>query len=325
MMYVQVIGGFILLLGGAEFLVRGSVAVAKRLGWSPLLIGMTVVAFGTSAPELVISLNAALAGSTGLAIGNVVGSNIANVLLVMGAAALIRPIEPRPHARIHDSIDLAVGSALFAALCFQAVIGIGSGALLLVFFVGFMVHSYRRDINPDSLEGSELIKEVEQLEGLADSMGKAWAALLGGIAVVVLGADILVGGAITMAREVGVSEEVIGLTLVAFGTSLPELAASVVAAYRGHADVALGNVVGSNLFNIVGIVGVVAVVTPLPVPDQVRLFDLWVMLAATAVLIPFLANGWRFGRLPAAAFVAAYLIYIALQGYGVPSALAAGS
>jgi len=149
----------------------------------------------------------------------------------------------------------------------------------------------------------------------------SWALVLGGLVGVIYGADILVEGAVGIARGFGVSEEVIGLTLIAFGTSLPELAASVMAAIRGHADVALGNVVGSNLFNVVGIIGMVAVVTPLAIPEQVLDFDLWVMMGATVVLFPYLVRGWRFGRLPAALFLALYAAYILIQGYGVSNVL----
>ncbi len=317
MMYIEVAFGFVLLLGAAEFLVRGAVVLAKKLGISPLVIGMTVVAVGTSAPELVVSLDAALEGVPGIAIGNVIGSNIANILLILGVACLVAPIPKRPDAHLHDGSILLAGSFLFALLAWQGEIGVIPGLVLLVFFFGFLGHSYWRGTRHGDQETSDQIAEVEQMAGVTTSLWKASLLLFGGLAGVTLGADILVEGGTAIARTFEVSEEVIGLTLIALGTSLPELAASVVAAYRGHADVALGNVVGSNLFNVVGIVGVVALVVPLPVGEQILAFDLWVMLGVTIILIPFLIKGWRFGRLPASVFLLAYIGYIALQGYGV--------
>ncbi len=309
-MILQIAGGFVLLLGGAEILVRGSVAMAHRPGVPPLIIGMTVVALGTSAPELVVSLNAALAGSAALAIGNVVGSNVANILLILGVAGLVSPIAHRPNAHLHDGSILLAGSLLFTGLCFSlGIIGPGSGGVLLTFFFAFLGHAYWRARGGGDSAVTHL-DEVTELEGRQPSLGLAWGLVGVGLIGVVYGADILVEGSVEAARLLGVPEEIIGLTLIAIGTSLPELAASVMAAVRGHADMALGNVVGSNLFNVVGIVGTVAVVTPLAIPAQVLDFDLWVMMAATAVLFPFLIKGWRFGRPVAAAFLAAYIAYI---------------
>ncbi len=310
MTFLQIGGGFILLLGGAEILVRGSLTMAHRLGVPPLIIGMTVVALGTSAPELVVSLNAALSDSAALAIGNVVGSNVANILLILGVAALVSPIAQRPDAHLHDGIVLLAGSLLFTGLCFFGTIGLGSGLVLLAFFFAFLGHAYWRGKSGHGESALTHLDEVAELEGHEPSLGLAWALVGVGLFGVIYGADILVEGSVSVARDLGVPEEIIGLTLVAIGTSLPELAASVMAAVRGHADMALGNVVGSNLFNVVGIVGTVAVVTPLAIPAQVLDFDLWVMMAATVVLFPFLIKGWRFGRPAATVFLAAYIAYI---------------
>lgn len=322
MIYVQLIAGFMLLLGGAEVLVRGAIALAKRLAISPLVIGMTVVALGTSAPELVVSLDAALSGSPGIALGNVIGSNIANLLLILGAVGMVMPIAAQSDGLWRDGLILLGGSLLFAALCWSGMVGLWSGMLLLAVFVAFLGHSYWRETRNDGGAETEVQKVVE-IRGVPASVTAAWLVLAAGLAGVVYGADLLVMGGVAVAKAAGVSEEVIGLTLIAFGTSLPELAASVVAAWRGHADIALGNIVGSNLFNMLMIVGVVAVVTPLLVPVQIMVFDLWVMLAATVLFFPFLAGGLRFGRLPAGVFLAAYAAYIAVQAYGVQEILPA--
>ena len=322
MMYVYLAAGFMLLLGGAEVLVRGAVALAQRLDISPLIIGMTVVALGTSAPELVVSLDAALSGSPGIALGNVIGSNIANLLLILGAVGMVMPIAAKADGLWRDGLILLGGSLLFAALCWSGMVGLWPGMLLLAVFVAFLGHSYWRETRNGG--GAEMgAQEVVEIRGVPASVTAAWLVLAAGLAGVVYGADLLVMGGVAVAEAAGVSEEVIGLTLIAFGTSLPELAASMVAAWRGHADIALGNVVGSNLFNMLLIVGVVAVVTPLLVPIQIMAFDLWVMLAATVLFLPFLVGGLRFGRLAAGVFLAAYAAYIAVQAYGVQEVLAA--
>ncbi len=317
MMVLQVIAGFILLLGGAEVLVRGSVALAQRFGVTPLVIGMTVIAFGTSAPELVVSVNAALSGAPGLALGNVVGSNIANVWLIVGAAALVKPFaQPRGDLKF-ESVVLAVGTVLFIALALRGVIDLSPGLILLVAFFGFLGGSYWRETRRGGAAADLHAQEVEEYTGLPDSAWVVWGAVLGGLAGILIGSELLVDGGVAIARAFAVPEEVIGLTLIALGTSLPELAASAMAAWRGHPGVAVGNVVGSNLFNMLGVAGAAAVVAPLPVAPQMVAFDLWVMLGATVLLMPFLAGGWRMGRGPAIVFLAAYAAYIAVQSYGV--------
>ncbi|HJN23032.1 MAG TPA: calcium/sodium antiporter [Rhodospirillales bacterium] len=316
MMYVYLAAGFMLLLGGAEVLVRGAVALAQRLDISPLIIGMTVVALGTSAPELMVSLDAALSGSPGIALGNVVGSNIANLFLILGTVGIVMPIAAKSDGLWRDGLILLAGSLLFVALCWSGMIGFWPGILLLAVFVAFLGHSYWRETKNDG--GAEMrAQKVLEIHGVPSSVTVAWLFLTAGLASVIFGAHLLVMGGVAIAKAAGVSEEVIGLTMIAFGTSLPELATSVVAAWRGHAEIALGNVVGSNLFNMLLIVGVVAVVTPLQVPAKIMVFDLWVMLAATAVFLPFLACGWRFDRFVAVVFLAAYVAYIAVQAYDV--------
>lgn len=323
MMYLQVLGGFIILLVAAEAMVRGAVILAEKVGISPMVIGMTVVAFGTSAPELVVSLNAAYAGSGGLAIGNIVGSNIANVWLILGAACLVMPIMAKPDALRRDVIMLAGGSVLFVALCLRGHLDLIAGAVLLVVFVAFILTSYMRGkSDPEVLKEQQ--EELEELEkGIPKNFPVAIGATMVGIIGLAFGADMLVDGGAEIARSFGVSEEVIGLTLFAFGTSLPELAASVVAAYRGHPDVAIGNVVGSNVFNMMLVGGVVALVAGLPVPAQVLAFDNWVMLVATAMLLPVLLGGVKLNRAVAGVYLVLYFAYIGAQAYGVDRLLGA--
>jgi len=322
MVYLEILAGFVLLLGGAEFLVRGAVAVAARAGLSAMLIGMTVVAFGTSAPEFVVSLNAALDGVPGIALGNVVGSNIANIWLILGATAIFAPVVVDTRAVIRDAVMLMGSTILFAWLCLQGSIEQISGGLLVILLLGYFVRSYMRERADGSASAHLHEREAEEFEDVKMGAVAAWVSLIGGLAGVAYGADLLVTGGTVLAREAGVPEEVIGLTLIAFGTSLPELAASVMAAWRGHTDVAIGNVIGSNLFNILAFACGVAVVVLLPVPDQIRDFDLWVMLAATVMVLAYLAMGKRIGKREGVAFFSIYCAYIAVQAVGVDRAVA---
>jgi len=323
MMYLMIIAGFVFLLGGADVFVRGAVAVAGKLDVPPLVIGLTVVAFGTSAPELLVSLDAATAGSGSMALGNVVGSNIANLLLIVGAAALVKPIMVKPFALMRDTVMLVGGSLLFAWFSWHGEIGVMQGAVLLFALLVFLGSAYRREASGIDPAAADLhIQEIEEYKGLRGSMWALWMTLLAGLAGLIFGAHLLVEGGVSVAREFGVAEEVIGLTVLAIGTSLPELAASVVAALRGHSDVAIGNVVGSNMFNVLAVVGIVSMVTPLQAPSQILEFDLWVMLAVTVVMIPYLLGGLRLGRGAAILFLTAYTAYIFLQAYGVGGVLA---
>lgn len=298
-----VAGGLALLLGGGECLVRGAVGLARSLGVPPLVIGLTVVAFGTSAPELVVSLQAALGGHPDIVLGNVVGSNNANVLLIAGAAAAIRPVAAEPGAVRRDGAALMAATLAFIGLCLLGELGFGAGLALAAALAAWMAWSLRsaRRRGSDGEGGIE-----------AAPRGAALALLLtlAGIAGVLLGARLLIDGAVDVARAAGLSEAVIGLTLIAFGTSLPELAAAGMAALRGHGDIALGNVMGSNLFNMLGIAGVTAMAAPVPVPAELLRLDLWVMLAATLLLLAALRGGRRVGRLEGGALAAAYALYI---------------
>lgn len=322
MIYLQIVIGFVLLLGGAEFLVRGAVIVSKKLGLSMLLIGMTVVAFGTSAPEFVVSLNAAMDGSSAIALGNVVGSNIANILLVLGATALLAPVVVDTRAMIRDGLMLTGASILFTSMCMSGTIERVGGGVMFLALAGYFVRSYLRERKNGVASASLHEREAEEFEDLHMSTGLAWLSLVGGLVAVSVGADQLVSGGSAVARGFGVSEEVIALTLIAFGTSLPELAASVIAARRGHTDVAIGNVIGSNLFNTLGVAGGVSMIFPLAVPQQLMNFDLWIMMGATLVVLAYLASGTRLGRREGLLFLGAYGAYVATQAVGVDHVLA---
>ncbi len=315
---LQIIGGFLLLLGGAEVMVRGAVALARRFGISTLVIGMTVMAFGTSAPELLVSLNAALSGAPGLAVGNVVGSNIANILLILGAAGLVTPIACVSAELRRNGLILLAGTLIFSALSFRGVVDVWSGAVLLIAFSYFLWNSYKREAAGEGGAAGGMAGEVGDSGMPPANLLIAVLMFLAGLAALLAGSELVVRGGVAAARLFGVSEAVIGLTVVALGTSLPELVVSVVAAYRGHPDVALGNVVGSNLFNVLGVIGIVAVITPVTVEARVLNFDLWIMIGATLLLLPFMMGGLRqIGRAPALAFLIMYIAYIGAIGLGI--------
>ena len=318
------VGGLVLLVFGADFLVRGAVALAQRLGISPMVIGLTIVAFGTSLPELVVSLEAALGGSTPLAVGNVVGSNIANILLILGAAALIQPISCNRAAVVRDGLAMLVATVGFIAAGLAVTLGVVYGVVALICLFGYLYWSYLSDRRATAAgkeaeeDGCAADSDVEPLKG---PIYLALLATAGGLVGVIVGADMLVNGATGLARSFGVSEEVIGLTLVAFGTSVPELATTIVAAFRRHADVALGNVLGSNMFNLLGIMGVVTLLVPVDLPPKIAAFDIWVMLAVSIILFPFLRSGWRLSRVEGTVFLALYAAFIVAAFLGVGDAL----
>jgi len=311
MMYVYAIGGFVMLFGGGEWLVRGAVSVSRRFGLSPLLIGMTVVAFCTSAPELVVSLDAALAGNSDIALGNVVGSNIFNVLGVLGASALIAPIVVRPVELRRDMAVMIGSAALLAGLVQAGVLGRTQGLLLLAGIVAYVWLSYRSEMRNPALPSAGLHAEKSEEIEAAGSLWAGFGLLGAGLASLIVGSRLLIVGATDIAQAAGVSDAVIGLTLVAVGTSLPELATSVVAAIRKHADVAVGNVVGSNIFNILGILGLTAVIRPIEVADQIAHVDVWIMLAVSIGLALFLLLPGRIGRIAGACFITGYIAYSA--------------
>lgn len=317
MTYFLIIAGFALLLFGGESVVRGSVALAQRLGVSPLIVGLTIVGFGTSLPEMVVSVNAALVGSQGLAVGNVVGSNIANILLILGVAAVIAPIAVHPGAVKRDLLGMSAATLVYVGLGMSGQIVFWQGVLMLIALMSYIGFTVWHD-NKSNDEAAELHRdEAAEMGEIPLRTVSIAGIIIVGLFAVVVGAEWLVTGATTLATEFGVPEEVIGLTVVAIGTSLPELATSIVAAYRGHSDVCVGNVLGSNLFNLFGITGVTALLAPLPFSDKIVSFDLWILLAATAIIIPFMLTGRRISRPEGIVLLILYVSFIASQFVGM--------
>ena len=318
MLTLTILGGLALLFIGGELLVRGAVLMALRLGVSTLVVGLTVVGFGTSTPELVTSLQAALAGAPGIAIGNIVGSNIANVLLILGLAALVCPI-PCPVNTVMRDGGLMLGAALtLAALSFGGVLGRVDGLILILGLGLYLWLLWRQeseaDADPSPLQKEdmellqqEIVAPKANFFGLAGEVGL----LIVGIGATVLGGRLLVDGAIELAEIAGVSDTIIGLTIVAVGTSLPELATSMVAAVRRHSDLAYGNIVGSNVFNVLGIAGVTAFTVPLEVPPEIISYDMPIMIAVTIVMSIFAATGSRLTRAEGAVLLLGYGAYLA--------------
>lgn len=296
---VMMVAGLAMLLAGGEGLVRGAVAFATRMRLPMAVVGAVVLGFGTSMPEMLTSLSAALAGAPGIAIGNVLGSNIANILLILGIAAVIAAI-PTDTAETEDRVWLILATVLgLGVILIGAEIGRIEGAILLAALAIYIWRALNRD------------SQMEPVPDIPD-MGPGMIALylLAGLAILIGGAWLLVEGATGIARALGVSETVIGLTVVAVGTSLPELATSVVAARRGEAGLALGNVLGSNVFNILAILGLTALIVPIPVPADLSLVDL-VMVGGTALLLVGAMIFGRIGRGLGLVFLLIYAAFVA--------------
>ncbi len=299
--------GLVLLLAGGDLLVRGASKLSLSLGMSPLVVGLTVVAFGTSAPELGVTLQGALAGSADLAMGNVVGSNIFNVLFILGLSALITPlVVDRQIVRQEVPLMIAAGVVLLL-MARDRVVGPGDGAVLVALLAGYVLLLWR--------QSRRVSAEAAPSAAAEDGWDRHWlvqvALIAAGLALLVLGARWLVDAAIAMARAIGISELVIGLTIVAGGTSLPEVAASVVAALRGQREMAVGNVVGSCIFNILCVAGLGALLAPggLPVATALLRFDIPVMLGAAIACLPLFFTGHRLVRWEGALFLAYYAAY----------------
>lgn len=311
--------GLVLLIAGGDLLVRGAVRIAERLSLSPMLIGLTVVGMGTSMPELAASVQASLAGSPGIAIGNIVGSNIANALLILGTAALITPIAVSTRALWRDG---GIGTmAVLALLAAGATVGLsrGVGTGLLIAMAGYIYYAYRQERvgGPHSaafdraVAMEELDPALVPQEQPGGRLAIAFLLFLAGLALIVGGGTLLVNAAIEMAEQLGVSDAVIGLTIVAVGTSFPELVTSAVAAYRKAGDIALGNVLGSNIYNILFIGGITGVAAPTDVPASIMAFDLWLLVAASLVVMLFAFSGGLLSRKEGVALVASYAAYTA--------------
>ena len=299
-----VLGGFVLLGGGGEGLVSGSVSLADRLKVPPLIIGLTVIAFGTSAPELTVSIQAAFQGQPDIAVGNIIGSNISNMLLVLGISALIQPIIVEGKELSRDGIFMLLVTLGF---CFVAFYGDITRlvALGMIWVIGFYtVYLYRLGSDEDATQ------EVSENLLAGASVFVCLVILALGTIAVVWGADLLVKGAVILAMEFGVSEGVIGLTVVAIGTSLPELAISILAALRGHAALAVGNIVGSNIYNILLILGVTGLVHPIAIAPDFLLIDIWMLLGVSGLTVFLLSCQQGISRVFGGLFLVTYIIYI---------------
>jgi cation:H+ antiporter len=311
--FLLLILGVGLLTIGGEALIRGSLAAARRMGISPLLSGLFIVGFGTSAPELVVSVDAALNQRPDIAIGNVVGSNIGNILLILGICALITPLAVKPLVLRRDAVTVVGSSILFLILVGGNALGPADGVIFLMALLAYLVWAYWSE-RFHAAPSAELHQaEAEELTALPKSVVWTVTTVIAGLLLLIAGSQVLLIGAVGIAEHFGVSEAVIGLTLVAVGTSLPELSISVIAALRRHADVAVGNVLGSNIFNLLGILGISALLQPLPVHARILQFDQWVMLGTSLLMLLFLYTDRRLSRVEGAILLAGYGVYIALS------------
>ncbi len=303
--------GLVILILAGDSLVKGAVNLALRLGIPAMIVSLTVVAFGTSAPELLISIKAALENVPGIALGNVVGSNTANVLLVLGIPAIIAAMHTAECDTRKSYLQMLAATVLFIGLAFMGTFNWISGLILLA-GLALILGSAIRDVMAHKNGAAAEAEVLEELEGADDSM-PGWRVgvyLVLGLVGLPLGADILVDNAQIIAKDYGVSDTVIGLTLVAVGTSLPELATTFMAALRKQTDVALGNVIGSNFFNLLAIIGVASLIHPIEVASEFLTFDLWVMLAASLLLVPFVFLKWNITRLWGFVFSGLYVAYV---------------
>jgi cation:H+ antiporter len=310
---LEVFGGITYLFLGGDLLVRGAVALSRRIRVSPMLVGITVVAFGTSAPELLVAIRAAATDHATLAMGNVVGSNIANVLFVVGAPAIIYPMAcAHPSAR-RDGVLMVVATLVFVGLCSIGPLGLAQGSLLLLGITAFLVYEGASAVSDDARTPGESA-ELERVLGLPDTRRLIGLFIALGSLALAVGAELTVHGATGLALQFGLSEAVVGLSVVAIGTSLPELATTLVAAFKREAEVAVGNILGSNLFNLLAIGGVIAVLSPTPVEASTSFVpDFAVMVAAALVFFYFTWRGATVGRRAGLVMVVLYGAYLAAR------------
>lgn len=305
--------GLVILLLAGDSLVKGAVNLSLRLGVPALIVSLTIVAFGTSAPELLISIEAILDDAPGLALGNVVGSNTANILLVLGIPALLATMHTSECETRKTFNYMIAASVLFIALAFRGVFDWVSGLVLLA-ALGFVLFDQAKEARGHRAACAAATDDEGEIEGVDPDL-PGWRIaifLILGLIGLPLGASLLVENATIIAKTYGVSDTVIGLTLVAVGTSLPELATTVMAALRRQADVALGNVIGSNMFNLLAIIGIASLVGPIPVDRSFLTFDLWVMLGASILLVPFVYMGRDITRLWGVILSALYVAYLVI-------------
>ncbi len=306
MIYIYIILGLAFLIMGGHFLVQSAVSVAEKLGVSSLLIGLTLVGFGTSMPELVTSLQAAFSGSPGIAVGNVIGSNIANILFILGLSAIVFPVMIQKASFIRDAsfLTLATALTLGAVLYGQLTYFMGAGLLIsLVIYISIVIKTEKtspvRDDSPHKYTSDThklLLKNATHF--------------VFGLCLTIAGAKLLVSGAINIASGLGVSETVIGVTIVAVGTSLPELVTSLVASFKKQGHIAYGNIIGSNIYNVFGILGITSLIKPIAVPISIAQFDIWVMCGAAILLVFSAISGWKISRNEGLLYLSLYAAYI---------------
>ena len=307
--------GLVILIIAGDIMVRGAAALARHWGIPSLIVGLTIVAFGTSAPELVVGVQAVLSGAGELASGNVVGSNVANVLLALGIPALIMAIPTNMSGVGRNSLVAVFATVLFIGLAFLGnPLARWQGAILFAGIVIYLVWMFRlakSGVDDPILEEMTEIDEGE--DGLPTNTWLSAFYVVAGIVGLVLGGNLIVDNAVSIASTIGISETIIGLTIVAIGTSLPEIATVVVASYRGHSEVAIGNVLGSNVFNIFAVMGASALAGPVLIDPKMFVFDFWVMLVAIIALLIFVMTRQPIGKKAGAAFVVAYILYMLAQ------------
>lgn len=306
--YLMIISGLVLLFLGGEALIRGAVSLARNFGLSKLLVSSVIVGFGTSMPEMTVSVGAALKNSPEIAVGNVVGSNIANILLIVSIAVLIHPVLIKGQAVRRDALMMVASSVLLCGLALYGSLGFVCGLLMFLALVAYVAWCYSQDRKTPSETPAHIDEDIEGTH--LSTLGASLYSLLG-LCLLVWGAYFLVEGAVALARHYGLSEAVIGLTIVAVGTSLPELATSIVAAYRRHGDVIVGNILGSNIFNILSILGITSMVQTIPLTGQIASVDVWIMLAVALVFAVPLWIGALIGRTSAVVMLLAYIAYTA--------------
>ncbi|MGB0907572.1 MAG: calcium/sodium antiporter [Maricaulaceae bacterium] len=317
--FLFLILGIIILVVSGDFLVRGAAALARHWGIPALIVGLTIVAFGTSAPELVVGIQAVMRGAGELASGNIVGSNIANVLLALGLPAMIMAIPTNMPGVGRNALVCLIATILVIGLAFLGnPLQTWQGAIL---FSGILIYLTWMFLLAKQGADDPILAEMTELDEGEDGLPKniVWSGLfvLFGLVGLAFGGDLIVDNAVLIAQDLGISKTVIGLTIVAIGTSLPEVATVMVAAYRGHSEVAIGNVLGSNIFNLFAVLGATALAGPVPIAPELFVFDFWVMLASTAALLLFVMTRAPIGKKTGAIFLIGYALYLAALVRGV--------
>lgn len=312
MEFILIIAGLVILVFGGDYLVKGASGIAFRLNVPPMLVGMTIVALGTSSPEMVVTVQAAIAGKPDIAIGNVIGSNIANVALILGITVIIFPIAIKRDSLSYDWVAMMLASVLFYVLALNGVISRVDGIIFIILLVAFISYSFyrvrRKRLKLDSPNSEIPISEKQKSK-------RYWIYILYiilGTIGLVFGAKWFLEGAESVARDFGISDRVIAISLVAFGTSVPELAASVIAAFKKEQDISLGNIIGSNLFNILAILGVTSLIQPIQVAPEIMNNDIFWMLGTSLLILPLSIVGFKMGRWQGFVLVATYITFMYL-------------